>query len=321
VDRGLELIAAGAGMVSGARLYALSDGEVRAAVVGAARVLARVEAAFLDLVAALDSRPGAVPGTRPGQGTAAFLHQVVLRSPGQAFRDVAAARVLDRSVGGRLSGERSSSDDDGIAQDSGSLDDTDTDVADPAADGRGDNGEAADGTPGPGVLPVMVVAFRSGRVSRQHLDVAVRTLGKVPAHLVSRVYPDGRSGAHWVDSYLAEQSRLFPPSGTERLGRHLLAVMDPDGVDRFDPVAFERRSLTCSVDGTGMLVGRFQLDPAAGACLRAALDRFSAPHPATAVTRHDGGEPEVGAGPGEGGGQTEDGGTDGGDERGETDQQ
>jgi hypothetical protein len=132
-----------------------------------------------------------------------------------------------------------------------------------------------------------VAAFRSGQVSRQHLDVAVRTLGKVPAHLSAKIYSDGRSGAERVDSYLAEHSRIFPPSGTERLGRHLLAVMDPDGLDRYDPAAFQRRSLTCSVDGTGMLVGRFQLDPASGACLKAALDRFSAPHPATAVTRHD----------------------------------
>ena len=38
-----------------------------------------------------------------------------------------------------------------------------------------------------------------------------------------------------------------------------------------DPAAFQRRSLTCAVDGTGMLIGRFQLDPASGACLKAAL--------------------------------------------------
>jgi hypothetical protein len=84
--------------------------------------------------------------------------------------------------------------------------------------------------------------------------------------------------------------------------------MDPDGLDRFDPQAFQRRSLTCSVDGTGMLVGRFQLDPASGACLKAALDRFSAPHPATAVTSRNGGEPAAGP---TSGSQAVDSGTDG----------
>jgi hypothetical protein len=252
-------------------LYALSDGEVRGAVVGAAAVLARAEAAFLDLVAGLDSRPEAVPGTRPGQGAAAFLHQVVLRSPGQVFRDVAAARAID-----------------GIG----------LDAAGPAGAGAGGSAEdgaaGQDGGPdGVGGLPVMVAAFRSGQVSRQHLDVAVRTLGKVPAHLASTVDGEGRTGAKQVDSYLTEHSRIFPPSGTERLGRHLLAVLNPDGLDRFDPAAFQRRSLTWSVDGTGMLVGRFQLDPASGACLKAALDRFSAPHAATPVTSHDDGSPDM----------------------------
>jgi hypothetical protein len=325
VDRGLALIAAGAGLVSGARMYALSDAEVRGAVVRTARVQARVDAAFLDLVAALDSRPEAVPGTRPGQGAAAFLHQAVLRSPGQAFRDVAAARAIDgigldaggpagagvggAGVGGAGvsgAGEDGGAGVDGRSESADAVGDSQVEggVADPADPGSRSDGSGEAG--GSGGLPVMVAAFRSGQVSRQHLDVAVRTLGKVPAHLASKIYPDGRSGSERVDSYLTEHSRVFPPSGTERLGRHLLAVMDPDGLDRFDPAAFRRRSLTCSIDGTGMLVGRFQLDPASGACLKAALDRFSAPHPAVSVTSHDDRSPADGPVPGEGGGQATD---------------
>src|SRR5262249_55697421 len=44
--------------------------------------------------------------------------------------------------------------------------------------------------------------------------------------------------------------------------------------------AFGRRSLTCAVDSTGMLVGHFQLDPAAGAAVKAALDHYAASVPA-----------------------------------------
>jgi hypothetical protein len=206
VDRGLALIAAGARLVSGARLYALSDGEVRGAVAGAAGVLARVEAAFLDLVAALDSRPGAVPGTRPGQGAAAFLHQVVLRSPGQAFRDVAAARMLDRcgAAGGGPDGGDGVGVVDGVAGADGVVatgaaagaeagaEEGGGGSEDGGPDGAGDGssgvapggGVVGDGTVGSGGLPVMVAAFRSGQVSRPHLDVAVRTLSKVPAQSV-----------------------------------------------------------------------------------------------------------------------------------------
>ena len=59
----------------------------------------------------------------------------------------------------------------------------------------------------------------------------------------------------------------------------MLATLDPDGSDRFDPAAFERRGLHCAVDATGMLVGRFQLDPAAAASVKAALGALALAYP------------------------------------------
>jgi hypothetical protein len=61
----------------------------------------------------------------------------------------------------------------------------------------------------------------------------------------------------------------------------LLARLAPDPEERLDLDATERAFLDLRTDGAGMLVGRFQLDPAAGATLRAALDSRSAPEPVT----------------------------------------
>ncbi len=99
---------------------------------------------------------------------------------------------------------------------------------------------------------------------------------------------DGVGGAERVDAFLTEQSKVLPPYATDRLARQVLATLDPDGSDRFDPAAYERRSLHCVVDATGMLVGRFQLDPAAAASVKAALDAYAAPGPQTPVEGEDG---------------------------------
>ena len=80
-----------------------------------------------------------------------------------------------------------------------------------------------------------------------------------------------------MDGFLTGQSRVLAPACTERLARQLLATLDPTGADRYDPEAYQRRGLTCAIDSTGMLVGRFQLDPAAAAVVKAALDAYAAP--------------------------------------------
>lgn len=233
---GLALIDRGAAVVATAREWSLSDAELRDAVGAGAAALARLEAAWLGLVRALDGRPEAVAGARPGKTAATFLIHGLRVSAGRAHADVAAAHAID---------------------------------------------------PDEGPLPRMGAALAAGEVSRAHLDVAVRAIARIPAHLTRAMDADGVSGAARVDAFLTDQSQVLPPAGTDRLARHLLATLDPSGGDRYDPAAFERRSLSCAVDGTGMLVGRFQLDPAAAAVVKAALDAFAAPAP-VAVAEADG---------------------------------
>jgi hypothetical protein len=127
------------------------------------------------------------------------------------------------------------------------------------------------------VLAGFAERLADGRVRREHVDVAVRCLDRLPAHLVAE--PDARAT---VTGFLLEvvDSRVDERT-LDRHARQLLARLAPDPEERLDPDATERAFLDLRTDGTGMLVGRFQLDPAAGATLRAALDSRSAPEPVT----------------------------------------
>ncbi len=118
-----------------------------------------------------------------------------------------------------------------------------------------------------------------GRVRREHVDVAVRCLDRVPAHLVAE--PDARAT---VTAFLLEVADSRADDRTlDRHARQLLTRLAPDPEERLDPDAPARRFLDLGDDGTGMVSGRFALDPVAGAELRAALDAYSAPEPVTDV--------------------------------------
>jgi hypothetical protein len=125
-----------------------------------------------------------------------------------------------------------------------------------------------------GCLAAMGAALRDGVVSRPHLDVAVRTLDKIPQRL--------RAGAAAaVDDFFVGVSRSYPPRECENLAAELLDRLDPARTERgFDPEAFTRRRLDMVSDSTGMLVIRGQLDPLTGAQLKAAVEHFAAPDPA-----------------------------------------
>jgi hypothetical protein len=123
-------------------------------------------------------------------------------------------------------------------------------------------------------LPLLGDALAAGEVSREHVDSAVRTLTKVPGH-----FRESDRARHRIDTWLTQNARRFAPWQADKLGRHLLAVLDPDGADRFDPQAIERRELSVVTDSTGMVVIRGQLDQGTGAPLVALLDHLAKPTP------------------------------------------
>src|SRR4029077_16523654 len=97
--------------------------------------------------------------------------------------------------------------------------------------------------PDRGDLPQLGAALAAGDVSRAHVDVAVRAVTRIPSHLTKTVDADGVSGAERMDAFLTEHSKVLAPAATDKLARHLLATLDPNGGDRFDPAAYQRRGL------------------------------------------------------------------------------
>ena len=158
-------------------------------------------------------------------------------------------------------------------------------------------------------LPAMGTALAEGTVSRDHLDVAVSTVQRIPKALktktVEPVVPtdvgdqpgdqpgddEGTvgtvTGVQAIDALLAEQSRVLPPSTVDLLGRQIIARLDPDRAERFDADAYQRRTYAWSRDFAGMGVYKFVVDPATDAILQAAIAAWSAPRPAgSAVDEH-----------------------------------
>lgn len=113
-----------------------------------------------------------------------------------------------------------------------------------------------------------------GEVTRGHVDVAVRCLDRLPVAL--RESPEQKQT---LSDYFVRLAPLGPVHDLHRAAAALRLQLDPDSVDRIDPNADQRRSFDLTTDMTGMFVGRFQLDPVAGAALQAAIQAYSAPRP------------------------------------------
>jgi hypothetical protein len=115
-----------------------------------------------------------------------------------------------------------------------------------------------------------------GAVSREHVDVAVRCLDGIPRRLA-----EDRRAPEVISQFLLRAVDAgASPLELRRAVDQLLDRLDPDRAGRFDPDADQRRFLDMHTDSTGMVVGRFQLDPVAGAALRNAVHVHSAPLPA-----------------------------------------
>jgi hypothetical protein len=126
-----------------------------------------------------------------------------------------------------------------------------------------------------GELPVLGSVFSTGDVSREHLDVAVRALHRIPKNLRRGGEENGDSKGVNLDSFMTGRSLSYSPTTTDRLVCQTLAAIDPAGQERRDEQARERRELTTVMDSTGMLILRGQLDSVGGAVLRTAIEHYS----------------------------------------------
>jgi len=144
-----------------------------------------------------------------------------------------------------------------------------------------------------GELPLLGAALAAGEISREHADVAVAAVAKLPASAKRQVDDQGRSGLQRLDVFLLRYCRTHAPATIGLLGRELLQLVDPDRATRLDGDSYARRGLSYSVDAFGMTQGRFTLDPVAGAQVISALQAHAVPRPAGTAVDQDGQPVEV----------------------------
>lgn len=251
IDAAIDALNVATGILNSFPSHRLSDSGAVQLLSDIADVRRRVDAAYVRSVASVDQRGAAKDCGLGVRTTAGLLKTIIGISPGRAKADVAAARLVHGQEPG--------------------------------------GSESSDARP----LAKMGELLAGGRVSLAHVDTAVRTLNTVPVHTLDEAFepPDEDEAVQEVGSrqqtvrehickYFADKSPSMTPENLRQLGKHLVEVLDPDADDYFDPDSFSRRSMTMSKDYTGMVFGTYQLDPAAGAALRAIIDPLSAPRPA-----------------------------------------
>jgi hypothetical protein len=213
---------------------------------------------WLHLLRDLDTRPDAIPRARAGTTTKTFLQNALRRTTTQANADVHAAHTL-----------------------------------------------APDADPDTGGMPNLGAALAAGDISRDHVNMVLRTMKRVPKEVLKQPHltpfptahpsdqtPDDTtdlpSTGKAIDDFFAEHTKNLTSAQTERIAKTLLAALDPDGSDPFDPNAVDRRELTHSTDTNGMVIGHFQFDPVTGELFKTAISHFSAPESTHDAVDEDG---------------------------------
>ncbi|AYF73678.1 HNH endonuclease [Nocardia yunnanensis] len=128
------------------------------------------------------------------------------------------------------------------------------------------------GRPRPAALPVAAEAFAAGALSRDHVRHIVDIMTHLPADIPVETRVD-------VEQVLVEQSceGLFPDD-LPKIGREIIARLDPDGTVINDADRRRRRGLVIGrpgVDGMSWVEG--WITPELRACLDAVLAKFARP--------------------------------------------
>jgi Domain of unknown function (DUF222) len=129
----------------------------------------------------------------------------------------------------------------------------------------------------PPALPNTAAALATGEIGPGQVRVIAETMEAIPA---SVSIPEREA----AEADLARYARSFDPTSLHKIGRHILAHLDPDGSPPCDepapaPAAGELRWRERR-DGRLGLEGF--LEPEHGAAFRSLIEQFAAPRPATA---------------------------------------
>lgn len=233
-----------------------------AAVRAVAAQQARLDAAFLSMLNAVDDRDDVVPRQRSGHAAAALLKGSLGWDTKKANRETRAARLLRPALSPATDG-------DGIPADSPAS----------SSDPCGDLGRIG-------------AAYAAGTISRGHVDVAVSVQGRLKDTIRESLTPDPdgavdpetgevilRRCIDVVDATLARYAPVFSVTELSRIGNHLVETLDPPTPDG----AHERRYLYWSRLPDGSLVGKFACGPEQGHVITSVLDALAKPRPGVAV--------------------------------------
>ena len=134
-----------------------------------------------------------------------------------------------------------------------------------------------------GPLQATAAALSAGALSSEQAAAIADVLSHAPRSA-------GSTEKGQAEALLIESSGRHDPHELRRLGIHIWAVLDPDGVDADEgrrleaqeARAFARRRFAMPSDGDGGVFVSGHLDAEGGATVRTALDPLAAPLPATA---------------------------------------
>ena len=121
-------------------------------------------------------------------------------------------------------------------------------------------------------LPETRKVFRAGAIQPEHVVVISDVVRKLPVE-----------SREEVEASLAGHARALNPQELEKAGKHLRALVDPDGTYREEQEGIARRSLKFYRDSHGWLGIRGTLDPEAGEALQAAMHALAKPRPVDGV--------------------------------------
>jgi hypothetical protein len=266
----------------------LAPGQVRALTEALERVSARVEAARLAGLAAIDAREDVVPAAAPGHAAAVFALHVLGRARVQARRDAHTAALLrPQSDGGDLPRI-------GAALRAGDITAGHVQVAVRAHRDLGPAvrdtlvpyqdlvAEAAapmvvDGRlrPDPAVTDDLAAAFTDLLTDPSSPSGAVSALGAGAAFGVS-------GSVRWVllvDAVLASYARRLDVDSLEAVARRIVDHLNP----KTPTGAHERRFLHLSRQFDGSWRGRFECGAAQGAFIKAVLAAVAVPRPGVGI--------------------------------------
>ncbi|MEQ3549074.1 DUF222 domain-containing protein [Pseudonocardia nematodicida] len=122
-------------------------------------------------------------------------------------------------------------------------------------------------------LPVLAAAVAEGALTPEHVREIQAVLAALPPHLDERRAP--------LEADLTGHARCLDPDAVRRLGRHALALLDPDGARPREPKP-TRNKLTLRSLGEGFEARGF-FDRESAAIIRSALSPLTAPCPTVPV--------------------------------------